>query len=356
MPLYGPRNTAHNPHAAIPAEPAVAWRVDAGTGVEALAVADGTVFAGGEHGVVALDASDGRERWSELVSATTLCVHDGAVFAVSGRGGTVTALDADSGEERWRVESEYGPGHTVLAAGGTVYAGLHGVLVALDAATGDEQWWVDVGGSGRVGVALADGRLHAGGPGPVESYEPRHGIDAVRHDGPRLAWKGRGPTFGYPPAIADGRAFAGSEEMGALDGPESVHAYDAASGATQWATPVAAVTHSPAVADGVGFVSATDAHDDEADDGRLHALDLADSEELWRADLANWAARPVVAGGVVAVGVYAGVESPVTAFDAATGDRLWTRRMDGDSHRLAAVGETLYVGTRGGSVYALRDG
>lgn len=355
MPQYGPRNTGYNPHAAIPREePAVAWRADAGTDVAALAVADDAVFVGGSHGVAAFDAADGSERWRKLVSAATLCVHDGAVFAVSGEVGMVTAIDAASGDVVWQWERDGRAGHAVVAAGDTVYAGLHGVLAALDAATGDRRWELDVGGLGRVGAAVADGRLYAGGPGPTVAYEPRHGIDAVRHAGPRLAWEAEGPSFGYPPTVAGGRVFVGSEGLGSRDGPQSVHAYDAASGGTEWATPVARQTLSPAVADGVGFVAATEPHDAEADDGRLVALDLDSGDEAWRVDLADWAARPVVAGGVVAVGVYAGVESPVAAFDAASGDRLWTRRVDGDSHRLAAVGGTLYVGTRAGSVYALR--
>jgi outer membrane protein assembly factor BamB len=356
MPRYGPRNTGHNPHAAIPrSDPGVAWRTDAGTDVEALAVADETVFAAGSHGVVALDADDGRERWRALVSAATLCVHDGTVVAVSGEVGKITAIDAASGEVAWRWERDGSAGHAVIAADGTVYAGLHGVLAAFDAATGDRRWEVDLGGLGRVGAAVADGRLYAGGPGPTEAHEPRRGIDAVRHAGPRLAWSADGPSFGYPPAVADGRVFAGSEAMGSRDEPQAVYAHDAASGDRLWATPVARQTLSPVVADGRGFVAATEPRDTEQDDGRLVALDLDSGDERWRVDLPNWAGRPVVAGGVVAVGVYGSVESPVAAFDAASGDRLWTRRVGGDSHRLAAVDGTLYVGTRQGPVYALRD-
>ena len=105
-----------------------------------------------------------------------------------------------------------------------------------------------------------------------------------------------------------------------------------------------------AVADGAAFVGTAEVSADAlGSDGRLVAL-AADGTRRWEIDLDGSAAAPVLADGVVYAGPFANDDVPLTARDAESGEELWRReaavsaRETVDSVRLAAAGDTLYVG------------
>jgi outer membrane protein assembly factor BamB len=104
------------------------------------------VYAGGEGGtLVALEATDGGEQWRTTLGAlleATPTIADQTVFVVGRHG--VYAVDAATGEERWRVDTmhnRYAFPTPPAVVGKTVYVGAgDGALHALDAATGIDRW------------------------------------------------------------------------------------------------------------------------------------------------------------------------------------------------------------------------
>ncbi len=93
-------------------------------------------------GVVALDAADGRQRWSvpnntaaEQLSLNDARVSDGNLYLPLGP--SVTAFDLATGNSRWQA-----PGTFLIAAAGNGRVLLSGVggMHLMDAATGTDLW------------------------------------------------------------------------------------------------------------------------------------------------------------------------------------------------------------------------
>ena len=145
--------------------PCWTWSIDGYTGNpderDIVAVGDVVVTVGRGPTVIALDATDGSERWSYPVTndaslrVTGLTAADGVVYAAGPNG--LSALGPNDGSVRWEyvVEKPDGPYsqgggfYSPAAVGGLVYgvtriddaAGNSSYsLVAVDAATGAERW------------------------------------------------------------------------------------------------------------------------------------------------------------------------------------------------------------------------
>jgi outer membrane protein assembly factor BamB len=131
-------------------------------------------------------------------------------------------------------------------------------------------------------------------------------------------------------------------------GAGTIYALDATTGTVQWSASVgAAVSASPALADGILYVPTAD--------GRLVALDTAGTR-LWEASTgARIGVQPAVAGGVVYTG---SDDGSVDAFDAAgcgapTCAALWSAETGNRITGAPAVsGGQLYVGTADGRLVA----
>lgn len=257
------------------------WRVpDAGSGSSAPAVVDGTVYAGGENGVVvATDASTGSVRWYSDPWPTRgdrgvsmPAVGAGIVFVVDGSG-TLRALDAATGDERWRNRPEapgdrterWGP---AVVAGGTVYLAVNrhpepgedfdvtGRLLALDAATGTEQWhhdqesWVVPPVVGAEGVYLEVG----GDESTIVALDPRTGA-------PRWARDVDGRIDGSA-VLASGILYVLRADSGLLNldlpllgASRRLLALDVASGDRLWEVDASSeAVGTPAVAGGMAYV------------------------------------------------------------------------------------------------------
>jgi outer membrane protein assembly factor BamB len=93
-----------------------------------------------------------------------------------------------------------------------------------------------------------------------------------------------------------------------------------------------------------------------AADGSVRAF-AEDGSVRWRTDVPDSRRLDaVVAGGTVYVREYGVYEaSPaVHAFDAESGDRLFSRAVDGGTSSLVVTGDTLYVASEVGTVRALQ--
>jgi hypothetical protein len=105
------------------------------------------------------------------------------------------------------------------------------------------------------------------------------------------------------------------------------------------------ITASPAIADGVVYISSTD--------GFLYAIDAATGQANWSTEIGWSESSPAVADGVVYVG---GDSNTLFAIDAATGDKIWEAigdHYDGIVSSPVVVDGVVYVGSADGNLYAL---
>lgn len=271
-----------------------------------------------------------RGRWSEPVT-------DGVRVYACRSGGGVAAIDLATGAEAWRIDAAAAGGAPLgfdaapcVAGDGVVAGGERWTLLGLDAATGTESWrYVRE-------VAFPEAMPSQAADSMTTLY---------------------GLQFGAP-TVVDGVAFAGG---GAASGDGSnpptaakgLYAVDAATGALRWQYPLGSgVMASPAVADGMVFVTDLDAG--------VHAVSAADGELRWT--VPSIAATgpghgPAASGGLVHVPTLswgAGAEPGLVAFDAATGETAWRRTLSGKPVTAPAVADGLLLaGTWDGALLAL---
>ncbi|MEQ9335663.1 MAG: PQQ-binding-like beta-propeller repeat protein [Miltoncostaeaceae bacterium] len=159
--------------------------------------------------------------------------------------------------------------------------------------------------------------------GSTEGFEPDAAPEEVRESG---SW----PEYGLTPE----RTRANTALTGLRPPFRRVWEYEAG----------ALVEFPPVVADGRAFVGTN---------GKLAiALDLRTGRELWRHELlGRIASSPAVAGGLV---VFTSFRGEVVAYEAGTGERVWGRRAGApvESSPLV-IGDSLYIGTLAGRVLKL---
>lgn len=161
------------------------------------------------------------------------------------------------------------------------------------------------------------------------------------------------------PTVVDGVLYTGIANISDPTG-NGVTAVDPATGDVLWHFETAGqVVHTIPVVDGMAYALTKE--------GTLHALDASDGTELWSTVLPlsggagkGWAyGTPVVAGGLVVVIDSAG-DSRLTAYDAASGERVWTRGVSSgwwSDSSLTVQGDTVYyIGANGASAFSLADG
>lgn len=205
-----------------------------------------------EKSVRALDAHSGEEVWTTDLAAegSRPTVVDGTVY-VGTRDGVVVALDATDGEERWRRSLGGARVRQPAVVDSTVYVGglraSSGTVVALEAETGEVVWQES---TTRVGPdqapALTDDAVFVGGRGDGQAQLVAHD----RSDGSRQWTTDAGTGLVGPPTATADTVYAG-----ATDG--MFYAVDRSSGAIQWqfdaGSPVDDVA--PIVGDGALYVA-----------------------------------------------------------------------------------------------------
>lgn len=340
---YDPANTRHNPHATPPRErPTAAWAEDVGDEVGAVVVGEKRVYAATERAVLALDAADGSRRWTRGVDGThRLQYVDGRLYELGSR--TVRARTPD-GRRRWATALSSWP-HSLHERDGYVFVGRQGGYSTLHADTGEvvrnRQTWIEQ-------LAVDRESVYGNGLHQVGGYTARR--RAVDEDW-RTSVAGPYHTHGTPTLSEDvlyqpERALAGSESPA---GRVTRYTTD---GRRAGELSFGHVPSGLAVAGGTAFVgTATVTAGELGVGGRVIAVD-GDGERRWEFDPESGVVAPVVANGTVYVGPFGRSTTPLVAFDAASGARLWERDVSG-SVVLAAAGERLYVGD-GERVVALR--
>lgn len=318
------------------------WSFTAGANFRTTpAVADGRVyFGGGDDGMFyALDAASGQPLWTyptgDRLTYTTPTVVDGTVYFGTGwgtgDGGWIYALDAATGTLRWRTFIGAQVFFAPAVADGTVFAGSYDArrLVALDAATGAEKWALTRDNDGFAAMpTYADGVVYVG----TNNFDTGVGsILAVDAGTGALLWEasGHGDASGSAPIVNGNLVIAGSNQN------NWVAAYDRATGARRWVSPIgAAVSNGQMAADGVIVGGSQQDH-------RAWALDAYTGAVLWDVTLAdNILAAPAYADGRLVVAARNG---QVTTFEAPGTVSGVVRDSDGNpltaTIRIAAPGQ-----------------
>lgn len=399
--------------AGVPVLNGVKWKFHtAGRVISSAAMVNGTAYFGSTDGnFYALDSDSGALKWkfetkNWLVSSPA--VASGLVYFL-GYDSTFYALDAATGEVKWkfatrgekryagthlhhlepRAESMPDPWDAFLSSpsvwNGTVYFGSSdGNVYALDAQSGALKWKFQTGDVVHSSPAIAEGTLYIGSwdtymyaldaASGCEKWRFKTGDDPEIHNHVGIQ---------SSPAVAEGIVYFGSRDSYA-------YALDAASGKPIWkfSTDGSWVNNSPAVFDGKVYFGTSIP-------GILHAVEAKTGNKVF--DLPTGTpvfASIAIANGMLYVGNFGG---KLTAVDLKTQKPAWVFETDGCKqncpgltnpdgsikfeavfssptlfyddmviavHKLftmgtilaspVVAGDTVYVGSTDGNLYALR--
>jgi outer membrane protein assembly factor BamB len=333
---------------------------------------DGTVYIGADDGnIYALNGVTGAIRWATTVQtagadSTPALGADGCIYM--GAGHSVLAIDASTGAQKWRFETagdvESAP---ALASDGTLYFGCDDAKVyALDSSNGTLQWYFpfpdgsDTDSSPTLGP---DGTVYIGSDkGILYALQGQQGY---------LKWSFQaiGEISGAPAIGMNGAVTICA--LNAAKTESLTYAIDALTGLQNWA--VAHPSQSaPSVAigsDGTVFVSGVGTQ------STLDGLPVAPRAVVWAHNggtgVQKWeqwlepGSVGVSAVSVDGVGIlYVQTERPVAsegvgklfALESMTGNILWEFVTNGSSNSSPAIGSdgAVYVGSDDGKVYAIR--
>ncbi|MFB6196349.1 MAG: PQQ-binding-like beta-propeller repeat protein [Haloplanus sp.] len=360
---YDPANTAHNPNASPPrASPTLSAVTSAPTAARRprffpVVGPDHVALYG--SGFTAIPRGGGTAvHESDVATPLAGFGPDGRLHTV-GRGpdgvetpSAVVGYGADGLGETYRVSLDVDHPTALTVGVREVYVGAEsGTLRAVDPASG-RRWHVD----GPM-PALANGRLYAA-DAPLDgtvAYAQRTGIDRRLRVGPERRWRtGTDYSRGFPrpPAAADGRLVQGSYAAGG----GAVVACDADSGERLWGPrPLGIDVSTPAVAGDRGYVAVGT---EKGTAGVVAALDMATGETVWR-DAVDWSAfAPAVGGETLVVAGESRADGErtgrVRAYDAGSGDVLWTHAFEAGAPGGIALVEDRALVTVGASLYELR--
>ncbi len=220
-------------------------------------MAGNRIFQLGDDAILnAIDKYTGQTLWSRrlgALSASTPAVAGNTVYATvlsrssGSQAGRVVALNTLNGHFRWardlpsRAESS-----PLLDKGKLFFGSQNGTVYALNASNGNVLWSYHAAGAVKASPSLSGGVLYFGDySGELQAVGEQHGHLRWR-SGSGGALLGSG-TFYSTPAVIYGRVFLGN-----TDG--RVYAYDASSGALDWAVQTGAYVYaSPAVTNAPGL-------------------------------------------------------------------------------------------------------
>ena len=251
------------------------------------------------------------------------------------------AMDAFQGSELWRYQTGDVVETRPAVVGGVVYFGSNDNFVyALDAATGKSLAW-----RYRTGDDLVSSIEEAGGRVFARSKDRfLYALDAATGS---LLWRfdteysvgPRGGGFGHQAKVAGGVVYV------AYVAGSRLIALDATTGDLLWVNNDANVNSQPAVFGKTVYAPFRRGSRYNIYRGS-YALDIATGEPLWSSSLLS---SITVSDGVV----YSGSRSTVIAIDEATGANLWQYTTNNSVAGTLVHGDTVYVGTHEGSLYAL---
>ena len=208
----------------------------AGRSVYAVVLARGKGIKGGR--VMALDAKNGRVRWSRKLPSRA----ESSPLVASGRlyfgteDGTVYALRARDGAVRWRYKADGAvKGGLALDQGRLFFGDYGGKVHAIRQRDGTPIWKTSSAGSGvRPEGRAASTRRRRSPTGASTSARSTASSTRSRPRNGKLAWRHRTGSYVYSsPAVASVPGAGPTVYIGSYDG--RLYAFDARSGSVRWA-------------------------------------------------------------------------------------------------------------------------
>ena len=331
------------------ADPTIAWQVSLSGPVGTTVVtAGGVAFVAVQDGsLVALDLKTGAQRWTSLVSSSSLSTPDvvgGLVVVGTGTDG-LQAVEAATGVKRWSVAADGAiSGAPADAHGKIVFATDRGTVEAVDATTGSKIWAVSVDDPVIASIAIGNGLVIVG----TNGAETHHGtLFALDLETGARRWRTDVGYFGRvgTPGIADGRVYASAGLDSSIPSSRHIVALDLASGAFDWAFANASddPVYTPAISGDQAFIP--------GEDHTLTRVDASSGMVVW-----TFAADGVVEVVPALAGnaVYAASNNGSTfAVDRVTGKELWSVPIRGVPYGPTVAGGMVLIGTDLGIVYAI---
>ncbi len=301
-------------------------------------------------------------------------VKSGTLF-VGSSDGRMYSLDAENGDVKWALRTGNAIFSSPAIDGATVYFGSSdNIFYAVDADKGTLKWFFETGEPITSSPAVDDGTIYFG------SWD---GCLYALNSGGSLKWKFKTDGAIYSsPAVGRGKVFFGS-----ADG--RVYALDKETGAPVWAYQTEDyVSATPALSGRILYVGSWDGNmyalgaDDGkiiwkfrtgagiyssaavyfdnlyfgAYDGKLYCLDRTKGMQKWSyvSKDSVYHSSPVVANGILFIGL--GYKNKVQAFDAITGEYLWSYSMGASVGATPAIsGTNMYIAASDGKIYAFGD-
>lgn len=240
-------------------------------------VIDETVYVGDED-VMALDRRNGRVRWRETVSPGThrapTLIED-TMYLVDSRAGIAYAIDARDGSQQWQFDSGETTRVRYTVAGDIVFLSTkRGRLFAIDRTDGTECWEATIDDSLFTVPVVANGLVYIGaGDNAVYAFDAE--------TGDREWLFSTGNSVVVEPTVADGMLYLSS-----LDG--YFYKIDALTGVGDWSVDLAitAAFHVvPTVLDGHVYVTALQVTDRHV--GHVAAFDARTGAREWATTIEN---------------------------------------------------------------------
>jgi outer membrane protein assembly factor BamB len=330
----------------VPKLTGVKWQFHTrGQVISSPVVADGQLYFGSsDHCLYALDPATGSQKWkfkSDGRITSTPAVSGGVVYFGS-YDGNFYAVDAATGQLRWKFKTQgerrfsathlHGaepasetmpdPFDVYLSSpvtwnGGVYFGSGDSNIYALDAASGSLKWKFKTGDVVHASPAISGGILFLGS---WDSYF--YALDAGSG---REVWRfktGEDPVIHNQvgiqssAAVADGVVYFGCRDS-------KFYAVDAATGKERWSYPNKGswVISSPAVSEGKVYFATSDS-------GLFHVLDARSGTPLYSLDFKHWVffSSPAIAGGTLYIGSHQG---RLNAIDLKEQKVAWTFETDG---------------------------
>lgn len=379
-------NSAANPGASLPTDPAVDWtRPALGLTLDAsVVVGRDTVYASDvtyTDSVTAIDRVDGRVRWAHEPFGGRLALVDGILIVAAETtrtGPEVRAFDTTDGAEVWHADRRSAGVDHVVAAGDTVFVGGDGVVDAFSKGSGARQWRAEGPAKSPTGLSVGPHRLYGAIGERLVRFRRRSGLQAGLGHSPSMAWHTRPINEAQVPALADGRlvvaATVGTDQVPGNATRPALAAYDAGTGDRVWAArrtdslanpPGHSVFHAryPAVVDDLVAVSTRYAGEFRSSEGTwpgdhpapdaVLGLSLADGSVRWRYPVDTRVQGVAATGDSVVVGTGTPNGGALVALDQADGQERWRREFDHGVSAVAPVDGAVFAVTVNGSVIAL---
>ncbi|WP_255198494.1 PQQ-binding-like beta-propeller repeat protein [Halorarius litoreus] len=250
-------------------------------------VLDGTLYASRGEYLYAFDVGTGSQQWSADVNedlSIGLSAADGTLYAASrinDRDHAVLALNASDGSERWRFEMEGPVRMQPVVTDGSVFVGAGSALrdqttgdydprfYRLNTTDGHVEWMFDLNTRAE-GAAIAEGTVYVSAGNTVRALDAATGQQQWRHhlSGSLDYGLNYVRTYAHPPTVADGTVYA-------VNNRGHVVALDATTGTRLWQYLLDGVGTPLAVADDRVYALAIDTTGTNVDTTRVYALETA---------------------------------------------------------------------------------